>query len=158
MDNNIVMVKSASDMTLVVNVPEIPLMKTWKKRGAKYPIDRRALVQAYYSPHVESLFKKGLLVTDDKEFLMAVGLMDEEGKSEVVELTENLMIRLIKNMPLTEFKNEVKKLSNVQIDELANYAIVHYTDLQMDRIDILSKLSRKDMMTAIKNHTMAQEG
>ena len=158
MENNMVMVKSASDMTLVVNVPEIPLIRTWKKRGAKYPIDRRALVQAYYSPHVENLFKEGLLVTDDKQFLMDVGLMDEDGKSEVVELTENFMVRLIKNMPLTEFKNEIKKLSQTQIDELANYAIIHYTDLQMDRIDILSKISRKDMMTAIKNHKMAQEG
>jgi DNA-directed RNA polymerase delta subunit len=89
---------------------------------------------------------------------MDVGLMNEEGKSEVVELTEAFMIRLIKNMPLTEFKNEVKKLSQIQIDELANYAIIHYTDLQMDRIDILSKMARKDMMTAIKNHKMAQEG
>ena len=158
MDNNIVMVKSASDMTLVINVPEIPLIKTWKKRGAKYPIDRKALVQAYYSPHVEYLFKNGMLVTEDKQFLMDVGLMNEEGKSEVVELTEAFMIRLIKNMPLTEFKNEVKKLSQIQIDELANYAIIHYTDLQMDRIDILSKIARKDMMTAIKNHKMAQEG
>ena len=50
-----------------------------------------------------------MLVTDDKQFLMDVGLMNEEGKSEVVELTEAFMIRLIKNMPLTEFKNEVKE-------------------------------------------------
>ena len=44
MENNMVMVTSASDYTLVVNVPEIPLRKAWNKRGAKYPIERKLLV------------------------------------------------------------------------------------------------------------------
>lgn len=158
MDNNIVMVKSASDNTLVVNIPDIPLIKVWRKRNTKLPIDRQALVQAYYDPAVEALFKKGLLITDDKEFLKAVGLMDEEGVTEVVELTEQLMIRLIKNMPLAEFKKEVVKLSVPQIDELAQYAITHYTDLVMDRVDFLTQISRRDIMKSIANHRAAQEG
>jgi hypothetical protein len=48
MENNFVMVKSASDWTLVVNVPHLNLRRVWNKRGQKYPIDRAALVQAYY--------------------------------------------------------------------------------------------------------------
>ena len=157
-NNDIVYVKSASDCTLVVNVPHIPLIKTWKKRGTKFPIKRLDLIQAYYDPGVEALFKKGLLVTDDKEFLIAVGLMDEEGQMDIVELTDSYMARLIKNMPLAEFKIEIKKLSAPQIDELTTYAIFHYTDLSMDRIDILSKLSRRDIMKSIANHRAAQEG
>ena len=46
MENNMVMVKSASDFTLVVNIPDIPLHRTWKKRGAQFPIDRKTLLQA----------------------------------------------------------------------------------------------------------------
>ena len=157
-NNDIIYVKSASDSILVINIPHIPMIKTWKKRGTKFPVKRMDLIQAYYDPSVETLFKQGLLVTDDKEFLVAVGLMDDEGKTEVVELTEAYMIRLIKNMPMAEFKNEVKKLSQYQIEELVDYAVYHYTDLSMDRIDILSKISRKDIMRSIQNHRAAQEG
>jgi hypothetical protein len=116
------------------------------------------MIQAYYDPATEELFKQGLLVTDDKEFLVAVGLMDEEGHTDIVELTEAYMLRLIKNMPLTEFKNEVKKLSTHQVDELIDYAVYHYTELGMDRIDVLSKISRRDIMKSIANHRAAQEG
>ena len=48
-------------------------------------------------------------------------------------------------------------MSRSQIDELAEYAITHYQDLMMDRIDLLSKLSGKNIMGAIKNYKAAQE-
>ena len=97
MENNFVMVRSASDWTLVINVPHLNLSRTWLKRGQKYPIDRSALVQAYYDPAVETLFKEGSLVVDDVDFLREVGLLDEETKQSVVyELTDQKKIRMIK--------------------------------------------------------------
>ena len=80
MENNMIMVKSASDFTLVVNIPDIPLHRTWKKRGAQFPIERKTLIQAYYDPSVEALFKEGMLTTNDVEFLKEVGLIEEDGK------------------------------------------------------------------------------
>ena len=157
MNNNFVMVRSASDWTLVMDVPHLNLHRVWTKRGQKYPIERDALIQAYYRPAVEALFRDGALVTDDKEFLREVGLLDEEDKSIVYELTDNTKNRLIKLMPLSEVRMELAKMSHNQILELADYAILHYTDLAMDRIDILSKASGKDILTAIKNHRAAQE-
>lgn len=157
MDNNVVMVKSASDFTIVVNVPEIQLHRTWKKRGAQYPIDRKVLFQAYYDPGVEALFREGLLTVNDVEFLKEVGLIEEDGTNTVTPLTENMLVRLIKNMPLNEFKVEIKKLTPSQLEELASYAIEHYTDLQMDRIDVLSKATRKDIMKAVEHYRKAQE-
>ncbi len=157
MNNNFVMVKSASDWTLVVDVPHLNLHRVWTKRGEKYPIERDALIQAYYRPAVEALFKDGALVTDDKDFLREVGLLDDEDKSIIYELTDNTKNRLIKLMPLSEVRMELAKMSHNQILELADYAILHYTDLAMDRIDILSKASGKDILTAIKNYRAAQE-
>ena len=157
MENNMVMVTSASDFTLVVNVPEIQLHRTWKKRGAKYPIDRKLMLQAYYDPAVEALFRKGLLTTDDTTFLKEVGLMDEDNNTEIVVLTETYLNRLIKAMPLVEVKQLLPKLSSTQIEELVSYAVEHYTDLQMDRIDVLSKASGKNVMKAIEHYRKAQE-
>jgi hypothetical protein len=157
MDNNMIMVVSASDFTIIVNVPDIPLHRTWKKRGAKFPIERRALLQAYYDPSVEALFKEGMLTTNDVEFLKEVGLMEEDGTANVVVLTEALLTRLIKTMPAAEVKMELAKLSRTQLEELADYAVEHYTDLQMDRIDILSKATGKNIMKAIEHYRKAQE-
>lgn len=90
MENNFVMVRSASDWTLVVDVPYLNLHRVWTKRGQKYPIERSALIQAYYRPAVEALFREGSLVTDDRDFLREVGLLDEEENPIVYELTDTM--------------------------------------------------------------------
>ena len=154
---NMITVTSASDFTLVINVPEISLHKTWRKRGAKYPIEHKTLVQAFYDPAVENLFRSGMLTTNDVDFLKEVGLMEEDGSTEVLVLTDTLLNRLIKVMPIVEVKKELTKLSKNQLEELADYAVEHYTDLQMDRVDLFSKITGKNLMKAIEHHRKAQE-
>lgn len=159
MENNFVMVKSASDWTLVMNIPHLNLRRTWTKRGQQFPFERSTLLQAYYDPAVEALFKEGSLITNDIDFLREVGLLNEETqKSDVYELTDAMKTRLIKVMPLVEVRKELEKMSYAQIQELADYAVTHYTELMMDRIDLLSKVSGKNIMEAIKNYKAAQEG
>lgn len=158
MNNNFVMVRSASDWTLVVDVPHLNLHRVWTKRGQKYPIERDALIQAYYRPAVEALFRDGALVTDDKEFLREVGLLDEKDAPVIYELTDSMKNRIIKNMPLMEVKKELSKMSRAQIVEVADYAITHYSELAMDRLELLSKVSGRDILTSIKNYKAAQEG
>ena len=157
MDNNMIMVKSASNCTIVVNVPDIPLRREWQKKGAQFPIERKALIQAYYDPSVEYLFKQGLLTTNDVEFLKEVGLIEEDGTANVTPLTDAMLLRSIKTMPAAEVKMELTKLTRAQLDELADYAIEHYTDLQMDRIDLLSKATGKNIMKAVEHFRKAQE-
>ena len=155
---NLVMVKSASDWQVGINVPYLMLNRTWLKRGQQHPIDRQTLVQAYYDPSVETLFREGKLICSDVDFLRAVGLFNEDTqKSVVYELTDAMKTRLIKLMPLAEVKQELAKMSHAQIEELADYAIANYQDLMMDRIDLLSKASGKNLMGAIKNYKAAQE-
>ena len=154
---NMVYVTSASDRTLVVFVPELNLHKVWTKKGQRYPIAHETLVQAYYNPSVEFLFKEGLLTTNDTEFLKEVGLMSEDGEPEVIALTEDLEIRMIKHMPLVDLKANLAKLTKAQLIDLAEYAVSHYTDLKLDRIDILTKATGKDILKAINNYKAAQE-
>ena len=159
MENGTIMVRSASDYTIVVNVPHIPLHRVWQKKGTKYPFDRKTLLEAYYDPSVEALFKEGRLVTDDEEFLVEVGLKEAEtGEVVVIELTDALKTRLMRTMPLYEVEKEIKKLTHAQIEELVNYAILHNTELAMDRIDLFSKISGMNVMGAITNYKMSQEG
>ena len=61
-------------------------------------------------------------------------------------------------MPLAEVKEEIKKLTPAQIEELVNYAILNYTKLALDRADLFSKVSGMNVMEAIKNYKLSQEG
>ena len=159
MENNMIKVKSASDWTLVVSVPYLSLHRRWEKRGQIHLIDRQTMVHAYYDAGVESLVSKGALIIEDVEFLRNVGLLDEEtNKSVVYELTDAMKTRLIKVMPLQEVASELSKMSQLQIAELADYAITNYTELKMDRIDLLSKTSGKNIMRAIELYRASQEG
>lgn len=157
MNNNFVMVRSASDWTLVVDVPHLNLHRVWTKRGQKYPIERDALIQAYYRPAVEALFRDGALIADDKDFLREVGLLDEKDEPVVYELTDTMKQRIIKLMPVAEVKKEIAKMSQSQINEVVDYAIVNYTNLSMDRVELLSKVSGRNILDSIKNYRSAQE-
>ena len=158
MTNDMVMVKSAADAIVVMNLPELAFRRVWQKKGAQYPIDRRILLQAYYNPGVTALFEEGILVTNDEAFLIEVGLKEEGGEVKVVELTDAYKVRLIKTMPLMEVEREIKKLTHSQIEELVDYAIIHYTDMAMDRVDLFTKISGKDVMGAIKTYRASLEG
>ena len=157
MNNDMIYVTSASDHTVVMFVPELSLSKTWTKRGQRYPFSREQLTQAYYNASVEYLFKEGLLTTTDTEFLKSVGLMEEDGSTDLVTLTDELENRIIKLMPLIDVKKNLEKLTRTQLNELAEYAISHYQDLKMDRIDLLSKATGKNILRAIENYKAAQE-
>ena len=159
MENTMIKVKSASDWTLVVSVPYLSLHRSWNKRGQVHLIDRQTMVQAYYDAAVESLVSEGALIIEVVEFLRAVGLLNEKTqKSMVYELTDAMKIRLIKTMPLAEVKTELTKMSPLQISEIADYAITNYMELKMDRIDLLSKASGKNIMKAIELYRATQEG
>lgn len=155
---DMIKVKSASDFTLVINAPELMLVKSWNKRGSFHLIQRDTLLQAFYNTSLETLVKKGMLVIEDKKFLVEVGLIEEENsESSIIELTPALMNRYISVIPVRELVNELKKMSRYQISELAEYAIQNYTNLKMDRIELLNKASGKDILKAIELHKASQE-
>ena len=158
MKDNMVMVTSASDSTLVVFLPHLNLNRTWVKRGVKYPIDRDLLEQAYYDPAVEYLIKEGLLVVEDKQFLYDVGIITEmEQESPIKTLDEKEIRSLIKYKPVSELEGSLKNLSRTQLEEIGEFAIEHYKEFSNDRLAILSKATGKDLLTAIKNYIAAEE-
>ena len=109
MENKFVAVKSASDWTLVMDVPHLNLHRVWTKRNQSYPIERQMLIQAYYEPSVEALFRDGSLVTTDKDFLREIGLLDEEENPVVYELTEAMKQRLIACLNSKRLRRSVLK-------------------------------------------------
>jgi len=155
---NQIIVESCADCTIVVNVPEFHIFREWPKRGVKYLFDRETFEQAYYDPAVTNLFLQGYLKCDDIDFLRNVGLVDENDKVLVTELTESLMKRMIGVMPMKELKETLEKLQPNQLVDLADYAVEHPTDLKIDKAEFLSKVTGKNILKAIENAKADQEG
>lgn len=158
MKENLISVESASNSTIVINVPDLKLHRTFTRRGSKILLDRDTLEQAYFDPSVEFLIKNGYIIIHDKQFLVDMGIIpDEESESPIVVLDENMLNRLIKAMPLHETVEMLKKLTPAQLHELGDYAVEHYEDLKMEKLEVLTKATGKDLLKAIKNYKDAQE-
>ena len=156
---DMVKIRSTTDSTVSLYDPTIPVRKVFEKRGAVAVVEKDKLIQMYFNSSLEGALRKGLLVIDDKDFLYEVGyITDREEQVEQFELTPTLMKRCIGVMPVAELAATLKKMSVHQIQALADYAVLNHNDLRMDRIDLLSKASGKNILKAIELHRADQEG
>ena len=156
---DMVKIRSTTDSTVSLYDPTIPVRKVFEKRGAVAVVEKDKLIQMYFNSSLEGALRKGILVIDDKDFLYEVGyITDGDEQVEHFELTPTLMKRCIGVMPLTELTATMKKMSAHQIQALADYAVLNHTELRMDRIDLLSKVSGKNILKAIELHKADQEG
>jgi hypothetical protein len=163
---DMIKVRSACNAKVVINSPETMMVKAWNKRGSFHLISKDILLQTFYNSSLERLVREGLLVIEDKNFLREVGLLAEEleeteeteGTDEtevenepiLFELTEAIMNRCLSVMPVHEFEQILKKLSRQQIQDLVEYAVTYHTELKMDRVELLEKFSKKNILKAIE--------
>ena len=144
-------IKNMTNSRCGINIPELRLKRTWERKNAIREIDFDTLQQANYYPGVEYMFTQGILYIDDMDAKIALGL-EEEGTVEptqIIVLTEAQKDRYLKNLPINEFKIEVKKLSWEQLQDLVDYAIEkEYAD--MDKCDFLKSLTQIDIIRAIQ--------
>ena len=155
---DMIKIRSATDATVSLFNSMLPIRKVWNKRGAIVPIEREKAIQLYYNSSLEKALRAGTLVIDDKEFLYEVGFYtSKEDEENVIELTPMLMEKCIGAMPVWELEKTIAKLSATQIAELAEFAITNYAKLKMDRMDLLSKVSGKNILKAIELYKASQE-
>ena len=158
-----VKVKSLVSSRVVLSIPDLRLKREWERKGAVRTIPFDQLEEAMYDPGVEFLFREGVLGIDDMEVKIALGL-EEEGTTEptnIIALDDNQSERYLRNMPMPEFRQEVKKLPHEQLVELAYYAIEHEI-ANFDKSELLLKLTDIDILSAIKlnrdNNEVVKEG
>lgn len=156
---DMIKIRSTTDSTVSLYDPTIPVRKVFEKRGAVAVVEKDKLIQMYFNSSLEGALRNGILVIDDKDFLYEVGyLTDANEKIEEFELTPTLMKRCIGVMPISELTANLKKMSMHQIQALVDYAVLNHSELKMDRIDLLSKVSGKNILKAIELHKADQEG
>lgn len=148
---DMIRVRSTTDTSVSLYDPTIPVRKSFDRKGAVAMIEKDKLIQLYYNSDLETAMRAGLLAIDDKDFLVEVGyLLSKEEEREEIELSPTFMKRCIGAMPVAELATNLKKMSKYQIEELVEYAIQNSKELRMDRIDLLSKISGKNILKAIE--------
>ncbi|MBR4155400.1 MAG: hypothetical protein IKU01_01675 [Bacteroidales bacterium] len=153
MENKQVFLTSTSKAYVVIDIPDLHLKRLWEKKGAKKPIAFDILQQAIYDPSVEYLLNQGILVIDDMDVKIALGLeaedVKETGKVNLIALSDSDMERYMTVMPIYEFKEKIKELKKEQIFALTDYAIEHELT-NMEKCDILKGYTEIDIIRAVQ--------
>lgn len=149
--NQPVMIESLTKGSVSIRIPDLNLKRVWEKKGAKKPIEFGILQQAIYDPGVEYMFTQGILGIDDLDIKIALGL-EPEGATQpvnIIILTDKEREKLWREASKDEFLAQLKKLSNEQMQQLADYAISNEI-MNMDKSNMLKKAIGTDIISAIK--------
>ena len=124
----------------------------FERKGVIRMIDFDTLQQLIYKPGVERMFKDGILVIDDLETKIALGLEPEGVKESVniIVLNDNQKKRYLSVAPMNEFKEITEKLSREQLKDLAHFAIANEIVGNIEKLDILKEKTGIDVLKGIQ--------
>lgn len=156
--NDKIVVRSMSSGRVSINLPDLRFKREWPRKGSKVSIDREVLKEALYDPGVEYMINSGLLFIEDMDFKKEVGLEPEDADQPVniIPLDEKTMQRYLKNMPVKELGEELKKLNNEQKQALVLYAIENEL-VSFDRVDLIKEICGVDLLKAISQKKENEE-
>ena len=125
--------------------------RVWNKKGQKLPVSKDVLREAIYEPGVEYMFKNGILFIEDMDFKIELGLEAEGTKTptQILALDDKYLNRVLRLMPIVDMKKAIDSMSLTQKQELVDYA-VKQNDVQLDRLEIISKKCNVDILRAIE--------
>jgi hypothetical protein len=97
------------------------------------------------------MIEDGTLFIDDMEFKKELGIEPEDAETPtIIYLSDKELERFWKNMPLAQFKVEVKKLRKAQIDSLVDYAVAHGDDGSIPKANFLTEISGRNVLKGIE--------
>lgn len=125
--------------------------RVWNKKGQKLPISKDVLREAIYEPGIEYMFKNGILYIEDMDFKIELGLESEGTKipTQILPMDDKYMNRVLKLMPIADMKKAIDSMSQVQKQELVDFAVLQ-NDIQLDRIKIVSEKCGVDILRTIE--------
>lgn len=150
MDNNTkVKVTSMVKGRVGVSLSELRFKREWPRMGTSIPVDMSILQEAIFDPGFSRMINDGILIIDDKEARIKLGLESGEKEEEFMPLNEMQMIKLLKVSDVKEFEDTLKKMSGAQRRTLADIAIEKEID-SFDKTDLIKKYSGLDVRKTIE--------
>lgn len=142
----------------VIENADLRISRVWPARGSVVTFTKEQIEELMFDPAFSNMVKEGYLYIEDLEVKKEVGVEPEDATEETtILLDEKQLRRFWKDMPLAQFKVEVKNLKKVQIDSLAEYAIQHGDEGSIDKANYLTKISGYQILKGIELERQSKE-
>ena len=150
---------SAFDGRCGIDNSDLHISRRWPARGASVMMDKEVVEELMYDDAFKNMIEDGTLYIEDFEFKKELGIEPEDAeKPTIIYLGEKELERFWKNMPLAQFKAEVKTLKKAQIDSLVDYAMNHGDDGSIPKANFLTEISGRNVLKGIELKRSIQEG
>lgn len=124
-DTRYVIIKNMLNANVSVKKPQYGINRTWTQFGQPMRLPFEAVEQLLWDTGFSNMIRSGILYIEDMQDKIDLGLEPAGAKEpeNIIVLTEKQMADLWNNKPVEVFKAEVRKLPQMQIDNLIGYAI-----------------------------------
>ncbi len=149
---------SAARGRCVINNRDLGIRRIWQARGDVVMFTREQIESLMYDPAFSNMVNEGYLYIEDMEVKKEIGIepMDAETPT-IILMDEKQLKRFWRDMPVPQFKLEVKSLTKQQLTSLADYAIQHGEEGSIEKASYLSKLSERNILKGIELERQAKE-
>lgn len=151
MENKKINVVSMVRGRVGVNLPHLRFQREWPTMGTIIPVDMDILKEAIFDPGFSNMIKSGILLIDNMEAKVALGLEPETATKpeNIITFNEQQLIKLLKVSNIEDFEETIKKMSKIQLETLSQLAISKQI-MDFDKTDLIKKYSGIDVRKAIE--------
>lgn len=146
-------VKNTANNAIVVNLPTYHFRARWDNKGSIVQVEEDILEAMMYDTGCRYYLENGILYIDDMEIKKKLGLEPDDATTpqNIVLLTEEQIVRFMTVMPLNEFKNKIKRLSQAQCRTLVDYVINSEVALDFDKTEVIKERTGIDVIERRKH-------
>ena len=144
--------------TISIKKPQYNFNKRWTQKNQIIPVPFEALEQMLWDEGIRRFFDRGMLYISEMKDKIDLGL-EPEGATEpqnIIVLTDKQINDFLTSKPFVVFKKELEDLSDTQIREIVNYAIIHEL-ADIEKVNYLKKLTGVDILKAIARNLDVKE-
>lgn len=130
---------------------DLHISRRWPARDSVVAFSKEQIEELMFDPAFSNMVREGYLYIDDMEVKKEIGVEAEDTETPTLILLDDKQLkRYWKDMPLAQFKVEVKTLTKQQLSSLAEYAIAHGDEGSIDKANYLSKISGYQILKGIE--------
>lgn len=151
-------VVSATNGRCGIDNADLRISRRWPARGSVVTFTKEQIDELQFDPAFMNMVREGLLYIEDMEVKKEIGVEPEDAeKPTIILMDDKALKRFWKDMPLSQFKVELKTLTSEQVKLLAEYAIQHGDEGSIDKANYLSKISGYKILKGIELEKQSKE-
>ena len=149
---------SAIDGRCGIDNADLHISRRWPARGSVVTFTKQQIEELMFDAAFSNMVREGVLYIEDMEVKKDIGIEPEDATSPTIILMDDKQLkRFWKDMPLPQFKVEIKNLTSQQITFLADYAIHHGDEGSIEKANYLSKVSGRNILKGIELDRQSKE-